>query len=263
MTHRGVCFRAALLGGVAAISLPASADAGAWNQPKGQGQVILKYEPMWSQRRFDPDGNRVALAHQREDQVVSVWGEYGLTDKVTLLLKTDWQDADDGTRSYRGMGPTEVGGRWQVLSRETSVVSMQASYVTDSQGRNAAWGSPGEGTQEFDLRFLAGHSFVRKNRQQFVEVQLARRWRDHLPDETRLEATAGVHLSSKYTILSQLYAGQAEAGDQGDGARWITTEIGAIRHWDSWSAQFGWRTTVAGRQVDAGNGPVVALWRRF
>ncbi|WP_292054638.1 hypothetical protein [Brevundimonas sp. UBA5866] len=252
----------ALLGAVLAFGAD-PVRAGAWNQSKGQGQLIVKYEPVWSIHRFDADGDRFMQEHERVDHVVSLWAEYGLSERVTLLLKTDWQDADDGVRSYRGIGPTEIGARWQFLSVGQTVASVQSTYVSDSQGRNAAWGSPGEGAQELDIRLLAGHTFTKGRRAKFVEVQLARRWRESLSDDTRVEATAGVHLSNDYTLLSQIYAGQGdeEAGDKG--ARWLTAEIGAVRHWDAWSAQLGWRATVAGRKVNAGDGPIVALWRRF
>lgn len=260
MQHRGVL--GALTLGAAALVVPHSAVAGAWNQPKGQGQAIVKYEPVWSIHGFDEDGDRVRLHHERLDHVASLWAEYGVTDNLTVLLKTDWQDADDRMRSFRGMGPTELGGRWQFLSKGPSVASLQATYVTDSDGRNAAWGSPGQGAEEFDLRLLAGHTFV-GSRSNFVEVQLARRWRDQLPTETRIEATAGMHMARHYTIMAQVYAGQGEAEQNEAGARWLTAEISSIRHWDNWSAQFGWRSTVAGRKVNAGDGPIVALWRRF
>lgn len=252
----------AMLGALLAF-VPDAVKAGAWNQPKGQGQLIVKYEPVWSIHRFDADGNRIMQEHERVDHVVSLWAEYGLSERVTLLLKSDWQDADDGVRAYRGIGPTEIGARWQFASVGQSVAAIQSTYVTDTQGRNAAWGSPGEGEQELDLRFMAAHTFTKGKRPKFVEVQLARRWRESLSDDTRVEATAGVHLSNKYTLLSQVYAGQGDEESGEKGARWLTTEIGAVRHWDAWSAQFGWRATVAGRNVNAGDGPIVALWRRF
>lgn len=268
MSHRGVwqgqTGLALLVSGTLAGTLvPQLAWAGAWNPPKGHGQVIVKYEPAWSVQRFNADGVRVPLAHERTDEVVSVWAEYGLTDRVTMLLKSDWQDSDDGTRQYRGMGPTELGVRYRLLEGAAGVASVQASYVTDSQGRNAAWGSPGEGAQELDLRFLAGRSFVFRKRQHFAEVQIARRWRDSLPDETRIDATLGVHISSKHTLLSQIYTGQADAPTGGEGARWTTSEVGIVRHADRWSAQLGWRATVGGRNANAADGPIVALWRRF
>lgn len=262
MQHRGV-LRALALGGVTlGLAWPQVVCAGAWSQPRGHALAIVKYEPVWSIHGFDEDGDRVSLPYERVDHVVSVWGEYGLTEDVTLLLKSDWQDADDGVRAFRGVGPTEIGARWQFLTRGTSVASVQATYVTDSDGRNAAWGAPGQGAKEADFRLMAGHTFVGA-KPKFVELQVARRWRENLDTETRVEAAAGMHLGTRYTMMAQLYAGQADADDGHVGARWITAEVSSIRHWDNWSAQVGWRSTVAGRKVNAGDGPIVALWRRF
>lgn len=262
MQHRGVLRALIAASAVMAAGWPMAVWAGAWSQPKGEGLAIVKYEPVWTMHRFDLEGDRSVLAHERVDHVVSLWGEYGLTDDVTLLLKTDWQNSDDGTRSYEGLGPTELGARWQFLSKGRSAASIQASYVTDSEGRNAAWGSPGEGSQEFDVRLLAGHSFTGK-KPKFVELQIAHRWRENLASEIRIEATAGMHIRDSYTVLAQVYAGEADDYEAEIGARWVTAELGAIRHWDRWSGQLGWRATVAGRKVNAGDGPIVALWRRF
>lgn len=249
--------------GMTLVIMPADpVAAGAWNQPKGQGQVIVKYEPVWSVHRFDEDGDRLALPDERQDYIVSLWGEYGLSERVTLLVKTDWQDTDDGFHQYRGMGPVEIGGRWQALDHNGWQVSVQASYISDTHGRNAAWGSAGEGEQEADLRVLAGRNFGGRF-PGFYEVQMARRWRDNLANEVRAEGTLGVHFRENYTAMAQFYAGKADVESDVGGARWLTLELGVVRHWEDWSVQAGWRATTAGRNVPAADGPIVALWKRF
>jgi len=57
----------AALPGVAAVAVPVGANAGAWAQPKGKGQVIVKYEDMRAEEGFDPDGERVELPAERRD----------------------------------------------------------------------------------------------------------------------------------------------------------------------------------------------------
>ena len=267
MLHRGVWRRRGLKSAgvlVALLTVPFAngAAASAWNQPKGHGQLIVKYEPVWQIHGFDQDGDRFMLPYERVDHVVSVWGEYGLTDRITLVAKTDWQDIDAGSKSYQGMGPVEIGAKVALWSHDGLVVSAQAAFASDSQGRNAVWGSPGEGEKETEARLLVGRSFGGRY-PAFADLQLAHRWRDRLPDEQRLEGAVGVHLNPRYTVMGQVYAGKTLPVEAEHQSRWNTYEIGVVRHWNDWSAQAGWRAVVSGRNVNAGDGPIFAVWRRF
>lgn len=239
--------------------------AGAWNQPKGQGQVIVKYEPVRASDRFDANGNSQPIPDERRDHVLSVWSEYGLSDRVTLLAKADWQDTDDGFNQDSGIGPLEIGGRWQALDSHGWKLSVQGSYISLPQGRSASWGAQttGKSEHEADIRVLAGRNFTRRRASGFYELQVGHRWRDNMASEIRAEGTLGVHIRQNYTAMAQFYAGKADRESGAGGARWLTLEAGVVRHWDDWSAQLGWRATQAGRNVPAGDGPIVALWRRF
>ena len=72
---------------VAALATPAA--AGAWNQPKGKGQVILKFEQMTADRGFDPDGMLADLPAERRDASLGAFAEYGLNDRLTVEFKGD------------------------------------------------------------------------------------------------------------------------------------------------------------------------------
>jgi hypothetical protein len=93
----------------------------------------------------------------------------------------------------------------------------------------------------------------------FVEAQVARRWRQRLPDEVRVDLTAGAHLGDDWMLLGQAFGGATD----GDGARWLSVEATAVRRFGDWSLQAGWRQAVAGRETPVSRGPVVGLWRRF
>ncbi|MEC8534419.1 MAG: hypothetical protein VXZ00_10505, partial [Pseudomonadota bacterium] len=94
--------------------------------------------------------------------------------------------------------------------------------------------------------------------QSFVELQVARRLRDDLPNETRIDATVGARFDARWLILGQAFAGAADGG-----ARWLSLEGSLVRDIGDWSLQAGWRQTVAGREAAVVHGPVVAIWRRF
>jgi hypothetical protein len=92
-----------------------------------------------------------------------------------------------------------------------------------------------------------------------VDLQVARRMRDGLPDEARADFTFGTHFGENWLMLGQAFGGFAD----GDNARWLLLETSIVRHFGSWSLQGGWRQSVAGRQTPVAKGPVVALGRRF
>lgn len=257
-----------LVSGVVAATAVLSAgevDAGAWTQPKGKAQVIVKAEVMTAKDAFDPNGARVPLAVERQDRSLGVFAEYGLTDRLTLQVKGDWQDGEDQFVDYQGRGPIEVAMIWQVWRDDRTALSVQGGYASAGDGRNAGYAAPGVGDNDWEARASLGRSFgafgagaLRPDRT-FVEVQAARRFRDGLPDEVRIDATVGAHYGDRWLVLGQAYGGQADEG----GARWLSLETSVVRHIGGWSVQAGWRETVAGRETPLAKGAVLAVWRRF
>ena len=255
----------ALLIGAALAVLPAVAAAGAWTQPKGKGQVIAKAERIDADEAFDPDGERVPLTVERRDQSLGVFAEYGVTDRLTVQIKGDWQDGQDQFVDYQGRGPLEVALIWQAWRDDRTAVSLQAGYSSAGDGRNAGYAAPGVGEHDWEVRTSIGRSFGGAGQgpfrfdRSFVEIQAARRFRDGLPDEVRADATIGAHLGERWLILGQAYGGAVDD----DGARWLSLETSVVRHLGPWSLQAGWRETAAGRETALGRGLVLAVWRRF
>ena len=263
---------ATILSGVAAVSALAAAcaaHAGAWVQPKGKGQIIAKYERMTADEAYAVDGDRVDLPAERRDSSVGVFAEYGLTDRLTLQFKGDWQDGRDAFVDYQGRGPLEIGATWQVWRDDRTAVSLYGGYASGGEGRNAGYAQPGVGDHDWEVRASAGRSFGPGKRRwtptgRFVEVQAARRFRAGLPDETRLDLTHGAQYGENWMILSQAFGGMADADGRGrEGARWLAVETSVVRRMGGWSVQAGWRRTIAGRDTPIAGGPVVAVWRRF
>lgn len=252
-----------LLIGLVALAAAAPVCAGPWTQPKGKGQVILKYEDMRADRGFDPDGSLADLPAERRDRVFGVFAEYGVTDRLTLQFKGDWQSGEDAFVEYEGRGPLEVGVTWQAWRDDRTAASLYAGYADGGEGRNAGYAAPGQGESDWEVRASVGRSFGGSDRWgpsgSFVELQAARRMRQGLPDETRFDATAGAHFGANWMVLGQAFGGQADDG----GARWLSVEASVVRDFGDWSLQAGWRQAVSGRETPETGGPVVAVWRRF
>lgn len=253
MTHaaaRLFCFAAVLV-----VANPAF--AGPWVQARGKGQVIVKYEAMRADNGFDPVGDLLPLPALRLDSAAGVFAEYGLTDRLTVQIKGDWQSGRDAFVDYQGRGPVELGLTWQVWRGDTGAASLYLGYADGGTGRNADYAAPGIGNQDWEIRASAGRPLA--GGRAFVDVQAARRLRDGLPDETRADVTAGVHLTRNWMVLSQAFGGVADDS----GPRWLNLETSVVRRLGDWSLQAGWRQTVTGRETPVARGPVVAIWRRF
>lgn len=246
---------------VAALATPAA--AGAWTRPKGKAQAIFKLEQMTADEGFDPNGEVAPLPAERRDVTAGVFAEYGLTDTLTLQLKGDWQSGEDAFVDFEGRGPIEIGVTWGVWRDAKTAVSLYAGYAEGGEGRNAGYAAPGEGDSDWEARLSAGRNFEGGSglfrSPSFIELQVARRLREGLPDETRVDVTHGVHLGENWLLLNQAYGGAAEE----TGARWLSVESSIVRHFGDWSVQAGWRQAIAGREIPRSGGPVVALWRRF
>ncbi|MDR7114806.1 hypothetical protein [Caulobacter sp. BE254] len=240
--------------------LSAPAWAGAWPMKDGEGLAILKYEDQKADTGFDPDGVEVAIA-PRHDQTLSLYGEYGLTDRLTLQSKTALTRGHDSFVDYEGLGAVELGLRYALLHRDRSVVSLYLGAARDGVGRNAGYAAPGQGDMDLEARLLAGVSGRWRTTPVFAELQVARLKRSGLADETRIDATMGVRPTRRWLLMVQTYAGQADSRPVR--SRWSKSEISLTRDLGAWSLQAGWRQAILGRETPADRGPVVAVWRRF
>lgn len=189
---------AGLLAAMALLAGAGPAVADAWTQARGKGQVIVKFEDMRADRGFDMDGSLAELPAERRDTVASVFAEYGITDRFTVRFKGDWQAGKDAYLDYEGRGPLEIGVNWQLWRDDRTAISLYGGYADGGEGRNAGYAAPGVGDSDWEVRLSAGRSFGGFERWgptgSFVELQAARRMRQGLPDETRVDATAGAHL---------------------------------------------------------------------
>ncbi len=241
------------------------ARAGAWPEPAGQTQAILKYEEDDARDGFDRHGDRVPIAKVHDDDLI-LFVEHGLTSRLTFQFKGGYTSGEDQFVRFDGRAPIEFGLRYTFFQRPRTVLSVYVGGIVDGQGRNAGYAPPKQGTEDFEVRLLAGRSALVRRHEVFVDFEAARLVRGGLPDETRVDATAGLYLTKTWLVLLQSYSGQADAqGTPPDrtAPNWVKVELGLVRHFGPWSVQAGWRQTAYGHDVPVEGGPVIGLWRRF
>jgi hypothetical protein len=107
---RLVCLR--ILAFSASLLVAAGAQAGAWLEPPGQGQVILGGSFSDSLRSYDVRGRLAPVSSYRKLELTA-YVEYGATESVTLIAQPSVLDfrAKPPGESYAGMGVIEAGGR--------------------------------------------------------------------------------------------------------------------------------------------------------
>ena len=155
------------------------------------------------------------MAAERRDTSIGVFAEYGLTDRLTLQFKGDWQDGPDAFVDYEGRGPVEVGVTWPAWRSDAAAFSLYGGYASSGEGRNAGYAAPGVGDHDWEARASAGRSFDTGGgvwpERTFIELQAARRFRSGLPDETRIDATVGGHFGDDGWCWARPMAGSPTA----------------------------------------------------
>ena len=226
----------------------------------GEGLAILKYEEQKADTGYDPGGAEVSI-DPRHDETLSIYSEYGLTDRLTLQTKAALTRGHDNFVDYDGLGPIELGLRYALLHTDRSAVSLYLGATKDGVGRNAGYAAPGQGDTDLEARLLAGTSRQWRGVQGFAELQVARLKRSGLADETRVDATAGLRPTPRWLLMVQTYAGQADS--EPVQSRWRKREVSVTHDLGAWSLQAGWRQTLSGRETPIDHGLVLAVWRRF
>ena len=241
---------------------PSVAVAGAWPMPRGDGQAILRYERQTADEAFDEAGVLVSIP-DRADEAATVFVEYGLTSRLTLQGKVGWARGGDEFGGYEGASPAELGLRWTVLQNPRTAVSVYVGAIAPGEGENAVYVSRVRSDGDLEVRGLLGRSGRWRGRPVFVDLQAARLFRVGAPDETRVDATAGVEVTPDWMVMVQGYGGMVDGAQDGLQPGWVNGEASLVRRFGSVRVQAGWRAALYGRHSTYGSGPVIALWKRF
>jgi hypothetical protein len=181
------------------------ADAGAWLEPPGQGQVILGGTFSDSLRSYDL-GGRLAPVSSYKKLELTAYLEYGATESVTLIAAPSVLDfrAKPPGESYAGMGILEAGGRVKLYEIEETVFSAQATLREATNARARIFLDTGYGLQA-DARLLIGRTFTLWGLSAFSSLEIGYRSPGGFGHEIRADATLGVRPIDKVLLLLQTF----------------------------------------------------------
>jgi hypothetical protein len=243
--------------------------AGAYVYPAGQGQVIVTAMFTQAWQAFDTNGRFVPTKRFREIEA-SAYLEYGLTDRVTAIVKpevtrTNFSSGSDNVMAASTgsqLGARYLLGRWQALSFATEA---SAIFPSPKIGRHTALLADAYGGGE--LRSVSTLCFSMGAWPSFVDLGFG--YRLHAgapPGEWRGEATFGTRPVPKLLVLLQFFDITSSGAGSPPFTRFQQGKLQASMVYDltaAWSLQVGGLATVFGRNTPAERGGLAAVWRRF
>ncbi|HEY1631199.1 MAG TPA: hypothetical protein VGF56_07775 [Rhizomicrobium sp.] len=188
---------------LAALLFASPAFAGAWTQDSDHLQLILGATYSGAGTSFGPasQSNRPA---RFQKLWTSVWAEYGLNDRITLILAPEWARAktlDPNGQIVHASDFAWGGGvRWRVTNT-IGTLSLQA--MAKSAGAfDMSVSVGGKSGEEAELRLLYGANFKFLGANGFADFEVGERWiGGRRPNETPIDLTLGFHAWHDLVLL--------------------------------------------------------------
>ncbi len=208
MAHLAIC-----LASVCVLVFPASADAGAWTKRKYEGLLIAGLGAHW----LDPHARPASLGTIKLE--ASLYAEFGLTDRITLVGRGGYQQVFDRRQPLKkalpppraGFGGLALGARVGLVGRGRWASSLQVMAGIPGSGENwinEAFGARGG---DLDLRLQLGRSIGGHG---FVAVSTGARFRgEGVANEARLDISAGCDFVFNTRVMVQSYSVWALGGN--------------------------------------------------
>lgn len=247
------------------------AQAGAWNQRAGEGQVIST--SFWSNagKIFDDDYNAVPLRGFTKTET-RLYLEHGVTDWLTLVgnggLQTlNFRDGDSRF-DYDGLDDTELGLQFKLRDAEGFTTALRVSYIIDSQLDNQAVDVL-RGGDQYELRALLGQSRETIVGDFFYDAQIAARTESFNElDGAQGALTLGWKPTHRWLIMSQSYVNFSD-NDKIDGfdvpeQTQVTSTLSLARQYQPGRyVQFGAGQTFFGQNIVKERSLFIGLWTEY
>ena len=245
-----------------------AAQAGAWLQDKGHWQIIASFEASRANGGFDAQGH-LDPTIKFDKLYMKCLVEYGWSDRMTIfaapqyVLATSRPGAAQPITSLND-GAIEIGARLRlfhtfgVASFESSYTSAGPSDLSNSRRLDSA--------QVSEFRLLYGTNYRLLGRDGFLDLEAAERFVSRpRPDETVLDATAGLWLNPKTLLMVQSFNTVSGANAMPPDTFFSSNKIEVsmvLRLSERWSLQLGSFVVPAGRNALMEQGVVAAFWAR-
>jgi hypothetical protein len=255
---------------------PHYAHASAWTQAEGNGQIILNGWYYATDSFYNNSGTETNQDTYRKYEL-NPYIEYGLTDGVTiganLSLQRASQDVAGGTRTNYGIGDTELFARFRLWEEYGFIISAEPLIKLPSPESSDETPVLGGDNPDAGLSIAAGYGFSLLGYHHYADVSAGYRYRFGDPEnQLRYSATVGVTVAPKWVIMPQAFMTQrtndplAATFTQSSGDDFDLTKLqlsAVYKYSDDMSLQFGGFSHVDGKNTGAGDGALLAVWKKF
>lgn len=251
-------------GGLLCLCVPLCAHAGSWPAGKGHGQVIVSFENLTATSGFDQGD--VPIRPAWRDQTAQIYGQYGLSDDVSLSANARLsQSKIDGIR-FQSSGPIRINLHKKL---KNTTLNAPVSLTLGLEGAQKERGviDPSVANEaSLILGVSRGGKYQFAQKSGYFDLGLDYFARSSGASQWRIQAATGLKITAKSEISLKAYAGfeQKRKNDPARPSHWQSLEAG-ISHdlGASHSLSLSYRQTVAGQGVAKFGGPVVSLTRKF
>lgn len=252
------------------LAAPGSSFAAAWTFDARHGQAIVTATPSRASEAFDTSRTLSKTTRYQKIDVQTLM-EYGLTNRLTLILSPGLQHVEIGTGAGSRSGDpyyVEAGARYRFVKSGNWVLSGQTTVRWAGNSGGTANATPVDDTgTEIDIRGLFGYAFSFAHRPSFIDVQVGHRFRSgNEPDEVHADVTFGIRPSPKWLLLAQSFNVISEgAGRPGfPSYDYLKFQPSVVYQLTKRAAlQVGGFTTFTGRHSIQENGVVLGAWYKF
>lgn len=252
-----------------ALAVPSRAWAAAFNEPAGEGIVIVRGTADRGARSFDRKGH-VVRSNAYTKREADAYVQYGVTDWLQAIVKPDIVSTSLGGRPggrYTGIGTSEVGAQLQVLRDGPAVFAVQGTVHLPATTRNRNLALIGNTSRDADGRALAGLLFDLGPWPSFVDGEVGYRIRSAgAPDEVRLDMTVGTRPRPDTLLLLQSFTTVPTAAGVPFFPRSTYSNLEASVVYDldtHFSVQVGAFITIDGRNALRERAVETSIWYRF
>lgn len=247
------------------------AEAGAWNQRAGEGQVISTSFWSHADQIYDEDYRTVPLRGFTKTET-RLYLEHGLTDGLTLVANGALQSLNfrdgDSRFDFDGLDDLELGLQFKTSAREGLSTALRFSYVVDSRLDNQAVDLL-RGGDQYEVRALLGQSRETLLGDFFYDAQFALRTESFKGiDAVQAAVTLGYKPTQRWLIMSQSYLNFSES-DFVDGftvpeqTQLNSTLSIAHQYRPGRYIQIGGGQTVLGQNIVKERSVFIGIWREY
>jgi hypothetical protein len=195
-------------------------------------------------------------------RTLDLWGEYGLTSRVTAEVQTRLSQGQIGNTNVQGIDAVRVGLRASLLPPKQPV-KLAIGLYREWPGRLGVSETLGVRplSAVSEVRILVGGTTRLRRHTVVAELQVAERRGDDGVREQRQDLTLILSRAPRQQFITQVYAGKRH--EPSGYARWVTSEVTYLQACGRWRCQVGVRQTVNGRNTPKGQALILGLWTRF